>query len=244
MTRHVEPAGDDVVSRRVRSANLRRRPMSVDRESVSADRWCRPVSFGSVSQGASTKLAVTSSDAEHKRLAARWSASTKPSSRIRSARAARRPSSNGRRATRARRRVVRHPRPRTRTPRITPERAPGRSACSPARRPSSARSSASPATCSSSPFPSCAASSPRTQRSVTSSCKRSCSVGSSGAGRPRSWMARGGGQRRWRTEKTAPSGSLSTAMRPTSARSKGATDTVPPSWPTRLTISSVSATAK
>jgi hypothetical protein len=55
---------------------------------------------------------------------------------------------------------------------------------------------------------------------------------------------RGGCHRRWRTEKTAPSGSLSTAMRPTSARSKGATDTVPPSWPTRLTISSVSATAK
>jgi len=45
MTRHVEPAGDDVVSRRVRSANLRRRPMSVDRESVSADPWCRPVSL-------------------------------------------------------------------------------------------------------------------------------------------------------------------------------------------------------
>jgi hypothetical protein len=62
--------------------------------------------------------------------------------------------------------------------------------------------------------------------------------------RPRSWTARGGGHRRWRIEKTAPSGSLSTAMRPTSARSKGATDTVPPSWPTRLTISSVSATAK
>jgi hypothetical protein len=62
--------------------------------------------------------------------------------------------------------------------------------------------------------------------------------------RPRSWMARGGGHRRWRTEKTAPSGSSITAMRPTSARSNGATDTVPPSWPTRLTISSVSATAK
>jgi hypothetical protein len=39
----------------------------------------------------------------------------------------------------------------------------------------------------------------------------------------------GGGHRRWRTEKTAPSGSLSTAMRPTSARSNGATDTEPPS---------------
>lgn len=54
----------------------------------------------------------------------------------------------------------------------------------------------------------------------------------------------GGGHRRWRTEKTAPSGSLSTATRPTSARSNGATDTEPPSWPTRPTISSMSATAK
>jgi hypothetical protein len=172
------PRVPPVNRRRVRSANLRRRPMSVDRESVSADPWCRPVS-------------LVRSHREHPRS---W-----PS--------------------------------RHRTPSTSDSRPVGR-------RPRSRAAGSGRRVQHGGPHP---MGGEQRELDVESSVTRDPGpVRRSTA----LLMARGGGHRRWRTEKTAPSGSLSTAMRPTSARSKGATDTMPPSWPTRLTISSVSATAK